>query len=265
MEDINEERDLFKYQNHDAHISADIEIYEVAAPEANKILIFICGFGDPFQNHLDIHSVVAATGGFRVIGINLPGHGRSEQIHNVSWELLVDIVREFVLKEEIKEFYIGGFSMGGGVALKYASMYPEGIKGVKLLSPLCYDLPSIGKLIKGGLKFSINFLKNGFQNPSKKEKPIGKIYPLYYLEHFKSVLSGYNFNKELLLKQEHLPIDVIIGKDDEIIDVELIKQTLEGIPDVKIHIGEGFGHDIYYKEEELLQKIGRDIGLGVIQ
>lgn len=70
---------------------------------------------------------------FRVVCIELPGHGESEVIAPVqTMELMADMVYEILQKNQIHHIVLVGHSMGGYVGLAFAEKYPEMIKGLGL-------------------------------------------------------------------------------------------------------------------------------------
>jgi len=69
---------------------------------------------------------------FRVITIDLPGHGSSDLFAEVhSMELIADVLNEMVNFLGIGRFFLAGHSLGGYAALAYAELFP------KLLSGYC--------------------------------------------------------------------------------------------------------------------------------
>lgn len=72
---------------------------------------------------------------FRVITIDLPGHGLTGEIPsgNYSSESMVSVVNQIVSLLNLEQFVIGGNSMGGSIALRYALDHPEKITGLVLI------------------------------------------------------------------------------------------------------------------------------------
>lgn len=72
---------------------------------------------------------------FRVITVDLLGHGESENIGYVhTMEDMADVVYEVLTSLSIQEATFIGHSMGGYVALALAALYPEKINGLVLLN-----------------------------------------------------------------------------------------------------------------------------------
>jgi pimeloyl-ACP methyl ester carboxylesterase len=67
---------------------------------------------------------------FRIIVIDLPGHGRSEVYSEThSMEMMADIIRELLDKLDLSKVVLAGHSLGGYVALAFLDMYPHYLSG----------------------------------------------------------------------------------------------------------------------------------------
>jgi len=70
---------------------------------------------------------------YRVIVIDLAGHGKSETVEPIhSMELQAEIVYEVLNSRKVKKCIMVGHSMGGYVTLAFAAKYPEMLKGIGL-------------------------------------------------------------------------------------------------------------------------------------
>jgi len=72
---------------------------------------------------------------FRIITLDLPGHGLTGQVPEGAYgsRALVDAVHEVVDALELGDLTIGGNSMGGGVAWRYALEHPDRIRALILV------------------------------------------------------------------------------------------------------------------------------------
>jgi pimeloyl-ACP methyl ester carboxylesterase len=67
---------------------------------------------------------------FRVIAIDLPGHGRSEVYSEThSMEMMADIIRELLEKLKIEKVFLTGHSLGGYVTLAFLELYSHMLSG----------------------------------------------------------------------------------------------------------------------------------------
>jgi len=81
---------------------------------------------------------------YRVISIDLPGHGKSECIDGChDMELQADVVYAVLKKTKVKKCLMIGHSMGGYVTLAFAGKYPGMLKGFGLFHSHCFaDTPA---------------------------------------------------------------------------------------------------------------------------
>ncbi|MFS8131353.1 MAG: alpha/beta fold hydrolase [Candidatus Dojkabacteria bacterium] len=235
---------LFDYNNY------PIEVISMVG-SSDKNIIFINGIADPGQNHLDILEGFVDLG-YSVWAINMPGHGRSAMFpEKITWKIMVDIVHSFVEEMEIGKFTMSGFSMGGGVALRYAERYPNQIDELTLLSPFCYKIDSILEIVVGGAKFVIDFTANSIANPTNKPAPT-KVFPFYFLTHYQDIILDTKLDLE---KLSGIKVHVVVGENDPIVRSEKVIETLQGIPDVTFDIVKGLTHDIYYRKAHIIGEI----------
>ncbi len=67
---------------------------------------------------------------FRVIAVDCPGQGRSEQAESLSYQLMADYFSTFIDRLQLDSTYVFGYSDGGNVALLLAADRPEKVKKV---------------------------------------------------------------------------------------------------------------------------------------
>ncbi|MEI6061379.1 MAG: alpha/beta hydrolase [Bacteroidota bacterium] len=70
---------------------------------------------------------------FKVIAIDLPGHGESDLLSEIhSMDLMASAVKAVLLAEQIEKVVVAGHSMGGYVALQFAADNKEMLSGLVL-------------------------------------------------------------------------------------------------------------------------------------
>lgn len=83
------------------------------------------GIWDSFTRQLKNH--------FRVIRIDLPGHGKSGMLGKIhSMELIAEAIKDILTHLKIRKCVMIGHSMGGYVTLSFASKYSSVLKGFGL-------------------------------------------------------------------------------------------------------------------------------------
>ena len=115
--------------------------------EGKRIHYTLCGSGDVmvllhgFTESLSIWDRFSAalSQRFRVICIDLPGHGQSDCLYPIhSMEMMAGIVREVLSLESVSRCVLTGHSMGGYVSLAFAEHYPDLLAGLCLFHSSAY-------------------------------------------------------------------------------------------------------------------------------
>jgi pimeloyl-ACP methyl ester carboxylesterase len=84
---------------------------------------------------------------FRVIAIDLPGHGRSEFFSDIqTMELMAGVVKDVIDSAGLRKAVVAGHSMGGYVTLAFLEHYPEYLSGYCLFHS--HPLPDIETAIE---------------------------------------------------------------------------------------------------------------------
>ena len=98
-----------------------------------KPLVLLHGFLESLSIWKDFSTQLSKQ--FRVISIDLPGHGLSEVIDTVhSMEMMAAVVKNILDHCGLKSCVMAGHSMGGYVMLAFARQYPEYLKGICLFN-----------------------------------------------------------------------------------------------------------------------------------
>lgn len=98
---------------------------------SGNALVLLHGFTESVKIWHDYRNTLSQN--FRLILIDLPGHGKSSVVAEVhSMELMADCVKTVLDHLEITSSVMIGHSMGGYVALAYARKYSRMLKGLGL-------------------------------------------------------------------------------------------------------------------------------------
>lgn len=182
----------------------------------------------------------------RIITIDLLGHGETESLGYVqTMEENADVVHDVLSKLQIRKAILVGHSMGGYVALAFAELYPEKMKGLVLLNSTSKEDSSERKknrdrAIKAVKKDYETFIRlsiaNLFSEDNReiltKEVEEVKIQALKTpLQGIVASLEGMKIRKdrEFLLHTTTYPKLLILGKKDPVLNydenLEQIKNT----------------------------------------
>ncbi len=168
---------------------------------------------------------------FRIICIDLPGFGESDNINEAhSMEFMADAVKAVLDAESIEQAVIVGHSMGGYVSLAFLDKYPEYLQGVVLFhSHATADTTEAKinrdrtiKIVQHDRKDFINQFIPGLFAPGNVEKFSDEIEQLQKearntsKEGIIAALLGMKERNSIidLLTKTSIPIKFILGKED---------------------------------------------------
>ncbi|MFC1726126.1 alpha/beta hydrolase [candidate division KSB1 bacterium] len=160
--------------------------------------------------------------GFTVSVPTLPGHNSSVyDLSRYTWQDWFEFVckKYFELKKEVKKHYIGGLSMGGGMALHYAAHYDtNGVvalaSGVRLSDPTVYLTPYVKNIIKFRTKKTASSdisIKN-----LKRKKKVYKYASLHAVDELRMFFNHLNND----IPEIEQPVLMIHGLKDHTIPFE---------------------------------------------
>jgi pimeloyl-ACP methyl ester carboxylesterase len=183
-------------------------------------------------------------GFFRVVTIDLPGHGASECLSPVnSMDDMAEAVRHVLKTLHVTSCLMAGHSMGGYVALAYADKYPRSLKGLVLFhsqaaadneTTMANRDRTIALVKKDHHGFIKQFIPDLF-DPSNTRKFGREIEKLRALADetpktgIIAALEGMKLrpDRQHALMDSKFPVLFIIGKNDKRIPMEvIIPQTL---------------------------------------
>ncbi len=77
---------------------------------------------------------------YRVYGVDLRNHGQSPHSEIMTYPVMADDLREFFERKEISEAHLLGHSLGGKVAMQFASSYSDRVKKLAVvdIAPKAY-------------------------------------------------------------------------------------------------------------------------------
>jgi len=107
-----------------------------------KTIVLIHGFANSGRSLIDTKKYLK---GYQIIAIDLPGHGKSQDFHSVSWSSISSNITKILKKEGIKEYVLGGHSLGGMAALQHYVRRKKGIKALVILNSTSFYKPNIKK------------------------------------------------------------------------------------------------------------------------
>lgn len=230
-----------------------------------RTIVLLHGFMESLDIWNDFSKELSKS--FRVICIDLPGFGESPTIGYVhTMELMAKCVKAVLDKERLRRYVIIGHSMGGYVAMAFADLFRDNLKGLGLFhSSSLADTPEK----RENRNKAINVVKN---NPRQYIKIFFE--PLFAPENAEAhkedikilqerandlsrqaivnALEGMKDRKKLdwILEMADFPVLFIIGKHDAVIPAESVLKQAELVKDPTVLFLENAGHIGFLEEKE---------------
>lgn len=204
---------------------------------------------------------------FRVICIDLPGHGKSDcygYIH--SMELLAQAVKAVMDKLHLKKYVIVGHSMGGYAALAFAELYPDQLRGLCLFHSTSYadtdlkkkDRDKAIKAVKHNpLIYVRATIKNLFAAKNLKffKKQVGFATQVARKTGKRGIVNALEGMKErpsrdVILHYASYPVQFIIGKYDNVLPMQPLLDQSKLPKKKKVLLLENSGHMGFLEQPE---------------
>lgn len=221
---------------------------------------------------------------FRVIAIDLPGYGKSQPLdEDYSVEKLSDVVSEFIFKKEKKIDVLCALSMGSVIAVDLSRRYPERIKSIVLIGPpiIKYDW-KLSKLFREWIRImnkNVLLMKIGHMVMASN----------WYGHFTAKYINMHNYNKNLInkygmkgrkritsrvifqmgkamysyhlgrtLKETSIPILMILGRYDKIVNLSQAARIVENKKNIKLAWVEESGHVVSLEKPEQTARLVKE-------
>lgn len=196
---------------------------------------------------------------YRVVAIDLPGHGATSNFgYAHSMELMAKCVKTVLDTLRLKRYVIIGHSMGGYVALAFADLFPDNLKGICLYHSTAYadsdekknDRLRAIELVKKSRNIytkatiknlfatkNLKYLKQEISFATEIAKSTGKqgvIAALYGMRDRPS--------RDLILGLVEYPIMMVVGELDNVLNYNLLLEQFKSIKNGKLLYFEHDGH-----------------------
>lgn len=187
---------------------------------------------------------------YRVITIDLLGHGESESLGYVhSMEGNADAIHAVLQELRLRKAIFVGHSMGGYVALAFAELYPEFMKGLVLLNSTSRAdsderKANRDRAIKAVKQNYTNFVRLSISNlfSEKNRERLAEEIEYVKTEALKTPLQGIvaslegmkiRRDREVLLHFSTYPMLLILGEKDPVLNYQ---ETIEQIEGTKVQL-----------------------------
>jgi len=216
---------------------ADFKKTKIAYTDSGKGRVVVLLHGFLGSHEIWSEFTKKLSGRFRVIAIDLPGHGNTPSIgYYHSMELLAQSVKAVLDDIGVRRYVIAGHSMGGYTALAFAELYPENVSGLCLFNSTSYadseekkkDRDRVIRLVKKEHKHYVTEVVTTLfapENVLKFSAEVEKVKRIAAGTSKQSIINSLEGIKErksrdMILKFAEYPVLFIIGKKDTVINYE---------------------------------------------
>jgi len=208
-----------------------------------SVLVLLHGFLE--NSNMWEHYIIEFSKQYRVIAIDLLGHGQTDCLGYIhTMEDMADAVYAVLEELEITQAVFTGHSMGGYVALAIAELYPDMVKGIVLQNSTSKADSEERKLNRDR---AINAVKQSYANfvrlaianlfsEENRERFTAEIEAVRNeaiktpVQGIVAALEGMKIRKdrEILLHTTDIPVLLILGKKDPVMNYQDSLSQLDG-------------------------------------
>ncbi len=242
--------------------------YEISG-NGTENLVLLHGFMENLLIWEDMESFLSKK--FRLIKIDLPGHGRSKSLGKVHhMETMAEKVKEITDKLKLEKFHLLGHSMGGYVALAFAEKFESNLESLTLFFSTYFPDDDEKKELR---RKSFRIIQENFStyvsagipnlfNPNEKDILEGKIKlakeialstnPLGALASVKGMIE--RTDKKNVIENLQSKVLVIAGKHDAAVKTDTMIKDLPNKTNIKSYILD-CGHNGHWEKPEVCAAI----------
>ncbi|MFI5149470.1 MAG: alpha/beta fold hydrolase [Bacteroidia bacterium] len=233
-----------------------------------RVIVLLHGFPETMEIW-DEFSVKLARH-FRIIAIDLPGHGETPPIgYQHSMELMAEAVKAVMNHLHLRRYVLVGHSMGGYVALAFAELYHDQLSGLCLFHSTPYSDSTEKKadrlkaiaLVKEDTRHYVNDVVTGLFAPHNR--PLFKE-DIRELKHIAQGISRQGIvnalhgmkdrpKRDWVLQYSDYPVLYILGKHDSIVPFDLVMEQTKQVKDAEVLVLEQAGHMGFIEEKNKCQ------------
>ena len=207
---------------------------------------------------------------YKLILIDLPGHGRSPDLYANSIEMMAKLVFKTLTERGIKKFSIIGHSMGGYVAMELAHQYVSLIENIILLNSTPYADTNEKRINRNRAikavqdrheifvrqfipalfsKANIVTCKNDIRCLQEEATKVNTDTIINGLEAMR--------DRKALLNElpKHLTLNLILGREDPVVDAKSLLALLSDVSNVNLKVIKGSGHMSFYEQPKVCSEL----------
>lgn len=228
-----------------------------SAPQGGETIVLLHGF----QCNKDYMVPMAKfLKGYHLVIPDIPGFGDTEKNPSLKYDIpsQADRLDRFIKKIGLTKFYMAGNSMGGNIAGVYAASHPDRVRGLVLIDSAGVTMPVKSTFVKQ--------LEN-HTNPLliSDEKDYDRVIDMVYFKKpfipfplkgvmISKAIESRPFNEQITreslanyaleneIKKITMPVLIIWGENDKLIDVSTVQVLEKGLKNHETKIIKNCGH-----------------------
>ena len=224
--------------------------------QGDETIVFIHGLSDDINYWSGLSEHLKNR--YKILLYDIRGHGKSE-FEEFNIEVLVEDLYGLLLKENIEKASLVGFSLGGNIALDFTIRYPEIVEKLVLMASFSeFDEQLESKFIEFRNALNVSF-EEFYDVIIKYVLPEDIIdmhcKELELIKHEKAktanieailcgVEDGFNFNCTSHLQSIDVPTLILVGRDDEIISMNLSQILNNNIKNSRMVVFDNTKHNL---------------------
>lgn len=220
--------------------------YRLVGPENGRAIIFIHGAtGD---SRLFLAQLQGLGERFRVIAVDLPGHGSSRPNGDLTVENYRDSVIALIRHLNLDQVTLAGHSMGGGVIFEVFGVAPELVRSMIFISS-AHRLPvnpMVFELIENNFNGFCEMAVKLSYSPDADGAILGlgaeemrKVGPLIAKIDF-GICNSFDYSGQAAAISK--PVLAITTEEDRMVPMKLVRQLVETVPGAKLAVLNAKGH-----------------------
>ena len=241
--------------NHGKYISlSNTNIYYEEYGSGMPLLLFHGGFGS-IHDFQQVISEFAKH--FKVIAVDSPGHGRSEQVDSLNFELMSDYFSNMIDLLKLDSVYIIGYSDGGITALLLAAKRPDKVKKI-IASGVNSRMDGINTEVLDYLKLINPVFIETYQKEwlaDYKSKSPEKDKWKKYITDMTNMYSKNVLITDQILSNISAEVLLVFG-DKDVIKLEHGIELFQKIPGSKFCVLPNTPHEVFSVSPDLISYIG---------
>ncbi|MDR1405692.1 MAG: alpha/beta hydrolase, partial [Prevotellaceae bacterium] len=204
---------------------------------------------------------------YRILRLDLPGHGLSGTAEVNSTDFTAQVVGEVLQKQGVRECVVGGHSMGGYSALAFAAGYPDAVRGLCLFHSTPHADPpekqegrnrEIALIREGKLSLAVKqgiprmFAGDHAARFAEKIKELSEIAEIHEPDGIIACLEGMmrRPDRNAFLASWRKPLLFIFGEKDRYIHPETARELAARYPQAQVLWLKNSGHNGFIEEPE---------------